>query len=658
MHCLEQALLKAEEKERELLAKAAAAITDEGAKAAVEAANKRASDAEETLDKMQKAHRIFVLDEGRLADEAKVKAVQVEPLSAQLADARLVLERTEARLVRSEEAFRALKEAKSAEASVAASAPAASAAAGGDSANEKLERQLQDYKHQADTRLQEIKGLQKQIVALQTQGLSNAAAAAAAAAEPSDRNVLQSQEYLGLLEQYKALKKECETTQVQKLAQMAVELAEARDRVHSERARLDEQHRTQLEQLKERLYTASTQLNEAKQEVRSQQFKLSQKSAGEISAKRADELSETLEKLQEEYRRLRAEHDGLKARPDPEEVRKEFREREEKVRKEGDQRQIEIDDLRKELEGLRKGDANGVHDASAADQIAQLKTESKELRRRLLKADRGFLDCNKLYQQTKKDNTNLIKDVESLGKSFEEMQEQNGRLLQTLKEKDEQHNEMLRQRTKEKNQRDILQDEKRALKEQLDASESLCKARAEEAERCKAELEAVRDEASSRKREEELALQISKEHAKLVSLREHAAKDAKREAERAKATLAEHQKEKSESLQQVQEMKFENNRLTEELGRMKRQLSNVSVGSGGGGGSDAQQELLLHYRQSVKCHCGREDKNRVLPCGHGCCGKVRDCQPAGSRLSQLPVRTNRCREILAWVLRQGVFAVR
>ena len=36
-----------------------------------------------------------------------------------------------------------------------------------------------------------------------------------------------------------------------------------------------------------------------------------------------------------------------------------------------------------------------------------------------------------------------------------------------------------------------------------------------------------------------------------MSQREHAAKDSKRDAERAKATLAEHQKEKSETLQQV-----------------------------------------------------------------------------------------------------------
>ena len=38
--------------------------------------------------------------------------------------------------------------------------------------------------------------------------------AAAALHEPLDRNVVQSQEYQGLFEQYKALKKECETTQV------------------------------------------------------------------------------------------------------------------------------------------------------------------------------------------------------------------------------------------------------------------------------------------------------------------------------------------------------------------------------------------------------------------------------------------------------------
>ncbi|KAJ1483804.1 hypothetical protein T484DRAFT_1798960, partial [Baffinella frigidus] len=152
--------------------------------------------------------------------------------------------------------------------------------------------------------------------------------------------------------------------QVQKVAHVTAELAEARDRVVEERAKMDSQHRVQLAMLEERLCSASRLLHESQQEARSLQFKLNQKSAGEISAKRADELAETLTKLQmlakradelaeiltklqEEYKRLRAEHDGLKARPDPEDIRKEFREREEKVRKEGDQKQIEIEDLRK-----------------------------------------------------------------------------------------------------------------------------------------------------------------------------------------------------------------------------------------------------------------------------------------------------------------------
>ena len=39
-----------------------------------------------------------------------------------------------------------------------------------------MERRLQDYKHQADSRLNEIKGMQKTIVSLQTQGMSAAAA--------------------------------------------------------------------------------------------------------------------------------------------------------------------------------------------------------------------------------------------------------------------------------------------------------------------------------------------------------------------------------------------------------------------------------------------------------------------------------------------------
>ncbi|KAJ1463631.1 hypothetical protein T484DRAFT_1873916, partial [Baffinella frigidus] len=75
------------------------------------------------------------------------------------------------------------------------------------------ERRLQDYKYTADSRLTEIRDLQKQLVDLQTKGFTTAAAAAAALHEPSDRKVVESPEYQSLLEQFKALKKESETTQ-------------------------------------------------------------------------------------------------------------------------------------------------------------------------------------------------------------------------------------------------------------------------------------------------------------------------------------------------------------------------------------------------------------------------------------------------------------
>ncbi|KAJ1483803.1 hypothetical protein T484DRAFT_1798959 [Baffinella frigidus] len=115
-----EALQEVNAQHSSMLSSAEAAAPDENAKAALSAARQRAVDAEEKLDTMQTAHRQFVLDEGRLADDAKAKASQVEPLVAQLAEVRQQLERADARLVRSEEAFRTIKDAKPGDSAVSA----------------------------------------------------------------------------------------------------------------------------------------------------------------------------------------------------------------------------------------------------------------------------------------------------------------------------------------------------------------------------------------------------------------------------------------------------------------------------------------------------------------------------------------------------------
>jgi len=287
----------------------------------------------------------------------------------------------------------------------------------------------------------------------------------------------------------------------------------------------------------------------------------------------------------------------------------------------------------KELEALKK-------------EVEGLRNDKKDLQRRLQKADRGFNDCNKLYQQVKKEKDGIMRDLESLGTSFEEMQEQNMRLLQNMKQRDEEQNELLRQRMKDKQQREMLLEEKSALKLKLEKAEELVKARDDAVDKCKVDMEQQRQELLKRQKEEELGAAIVVEHRKLLQQRELAAKEAKREADKVRQTLAEQQKEQKEKLQALQDMQFDNNRLQEELASARRSLSHNERSKGQG--LDSQQlQLLQHYRSRVKCHCGQGDKARVLPCGHASCIKCteslikersRKCPACSKKFDQAEIR--------------------
>jgi len=638
------------------------AAGDEELKREVAKANKRLDDMVKDLDKMQDTHREFVVEEGSKADEVRERAARATHLEEQVEFLTRQTEQAERRLVLSEQNVRSAREF--------GPTNGATSSGGADGSGDSAQQRNVEHKQVSESRLEEIKTLQKKILQMTEQNGASSHA-------PQDGNetlITQSPAYVQLSEQLKAVKKECDTYHTTKITHLNMELVQERERNQQERIVIENQHNLRNTSVVNQLQVERNKVLEAKQEVRSLQFKLDQKSVGEISTKRAEELNETLQKVQAEYTRLRKEHEALKARPDAEELRREFREEKDKLWKERDIELNKATDLAEQLKekdkkidtlmAASKGDgANGVNGADSAlhKEVASLKKEVEGLRqerrdmtRRLQKADRGFNDCNKLYQQYKKDKEEAMKDLESLGLSFEEMQEQNTRILQTMKQKDEDHNELLRQRIKERQEREMLAEEKNALKLKLDKSEELLKAREDAIERFKKDLENVQFEQAKRLKEDECSSAIVSEHRKMLTICQTQAKDARRDAEKARGSMGDLQKSKQDTEKELHEIKFEQNRLQEEFESAQRRLTQMeragaSSGSGGTTMEPMKEDLLKHYRSCVRCHCNDERaiKERVLPCGHASCKKCieklvkdrsRKCPQCSTRFDQNDVK--------------------
>eukprot|EP00291_Cryptomonas_curvata_P009082 CAMPEP_0172189934 /NCGR_PEP_ID=MMETSP1050-20130122/22817_1 /TAXON_ID=233186 /ORGANISM="Cryptomonas curvata, Strain CCAP979/52" /LENGTH=851 /DNA_ID=CAMNT_0012864719 /DNA_START=252 /DNA_END=2806 /DNA_ORIENTATION=- len=591
---------------------------------------KRNTDLERSMSEIQDQIRSKSAQEISQTGEIARLMASNEAIQQEMTELRSQLELAERRLVRSEENFRKLS----------AGGSSAGGTEGADMENsDGLDLRPADYRLLAETRLEEIREKNKRILQLESMSLTPASEAA----EPSEQAILQSSAYTNLVEQLSRSRKECEY-HVHRLQLVTAELAEVKERIFDERQKLEQLHNSHIKEQLGRLSLLSNQLLEAKQEIRSLQFKLEQKSACDIASKRADELSENLTKLQEEYKRLRAEYELLKQKPDADELRREFREREEKIAKERDVRQIEANDYldqirmqeRKIAMLMGRNGESGAHGSNGVDSSAQreidalkkdleaLRNERKDLQRRFLKADRGFNDCNKLYQQVKKEKDALMKDLESLGLSFEDMQEQNVRLLQQMKTKDEEQNELLKQRMKDKTLRETMTIEIASLKLKLEKSEEVLRVREDCVDKCKIDMEQQRQEFLKKKKEEECEAAAIAAHRLSLQKKEQAAIEAKREADKARSEMNEQQKKKRENLQTLQDVQFENNRLLEELATLKSRLQTQATDKKASAVSADHMQLLDHYRSRVKCHCRQDDKSRVFPCGHATCIKCCD----------------------------------
>jgi chromosome segregation ATPase len=564
-------------------------------KSEIELLLKQNSDLERMLSEAQDQMRTKSNQEITQSAEIAKLSTSNDTLQQEMTELRSHLEQVERRLVRSEENYRKIVAGGCSRSMSGLSERVKSESSGGNEGSERegsdsLDMRPADYRILAETRLEEIREKNKRILQLESMNL-----AASEASEPSEQTILQSVPYVNLMEQLNRSRKECEY-HVHRLQLVTAELAEVKERIFEERQKLEQLHNTHIKEQLARLSQLSNQLLEAKQEIRSLQFKLEQKSACDIASKRADELSENLTKLQEEYKRLRAEYELLKQKPDADELRREFREREEKIAKERDVKQIEandyLDQIRMQERKIamlmgRNGDA-AAHSANGVDTSAQreidalkkdleaLRNERKDLQRRFLKADRGFNDCNKLYQQVKKEKDALMKDLESLGLSFEDMQEQNVRLLQQMKTKDEEQNELLKQRMKDKTLRETMTMEIASLKLKLEKAEEVLRIREDCVDKCKIDMEQQRQEFLKKKKEEECEAASIAAHRLSLQKKEQAAIEAKREADKAKSELNEQQRKKRDNLQTLQDVQFENSRLLEELATLKSRLQSQS----------------------------------------------------------------------------------
>uniref|UniRef100_A0A674HVF9 E3 ubiquitin protein ligase n=1 Tax=Taeniopygia guttata TaxID=59729 RepID=A0A674HVF9_TAEGU len=249
------------------------------------------------------------------------------------------------------------------------------------------------------------------------------------------------------------------------------------------------------------------------------------------------------------------------------------------------------------------------------------KLADEEALRRLRLSEEQIEHLQRRLAATKQEEEALLSEMDVTGQAFEDMQEQNLRLLQQLREKDDANFKLMSERIKANQIHKLLREEKDELAEQVLALKAQVEAqlqvvqKLEEKERgLQSALAAVEKELSLRSQALELHKRKAVEAAQL-------AEDLRAQGEQVHARLRELQLCASENRAAKDKEALSLKRAQEELSRLRRKLEKQRKVEVYADADQILQEEIKEYRARLTCPCcNARKKDAVLTkCFHVFC---------------------------------------
>ncbi|KAM9773436.1 E3 ubiquitin-protein ligase BRE1B-like [Syngnathus typhle] len=270
----------------------------------------------------------------------------------------------------------------------------------------------------------------------------------------------------------------------------------------------------------------------------------------------------------------------------------------------------EVDELRirvRELEEREKKESKKLADEDALRKIRVAEDTIEHLQKKLA--------------ATKQEEEALLSEMDVTGQAFEDMQEQNSRLLQQLREKDDANFKLMSERIKSNQIYKLLKEEKEELadqvltfKTQVDAQLLVVQKLEEKEGVLQSTLATLEKELSLRTQALELNKRKAVEAAQL-------AEDQKVQLEHTQAKLKEIQVAVAENRTARERESSNFKRAQEDLSRLRRKLEKQKKVEVYSDADEILQEEINQYKAKLRCPCcNTRDKDTVLTkCFHVFC---------------------------------------
>uniref|UniRef100_A0A8D8V414 E3 ubiquitin protein ligase n=1 Tax=Cacopsylla melanoneura TaxID=428564 RepID=A0A8D8V414_9HEMI len=270
----------------------------------------------------------------------------------------------------------------------------------------------------------------------------------------------------------------------------------------------------------------------------------------------------------------------------------------------------ELEDLKlqlKKVQDSKRDERKKLADEEAMRKIKQLEDQTHQLQKQVA--------------THKQEEEALLNEMEVTGQAFEDMQEQNSRLLQQLREKDDANFKLMTERIKSNQLHKLAREEKDTLREQVQALSLQIEAmhtairKLEEKERF---LQTVLTNAEKELHLRNQAMDLNKR--KAIESAQSAA-DLKLHLEKYHAQMKEAQQVVAEKTSSLEAEAYKTKRLQEEIAQLRRKTERMKKIEQAGTLDEVMLEEIREYKETLTCpSCKVKRKDAVLTkCFHVFC---------------------------------------
>ncbi|XP_048507689.1 E3 ubiquitin-protein ligase Bre1 isoform X2 [Athalia rosae] len=276
----------------------------------------------------------------------------------------------------------------------------------------------------------------------------------------------------------------------------------------------------------------------------------------------------------------------------------------------------EVEDLRQQIKKIQE--SKREERKKLADEDAQLKIKKLEEQAYTLQRQVASQKQNCVWLQ---EEEALLNEMEVTGQAFEDMQEQNSRLIQQLREKDDANFKLMTERIKSNQLHKLAREEKDVLKEQVITLTTQVEAANVVVRKLEEKERLLQNSLATVEKELALRQQAMEMHKRKAIESAQSAADLKLHLEKYHSQMKEAQQVVAEKTSSLEAEAYKTKRLQEEIAQLRRKVERMKKIELAETLDEVMAEELREYKETLTCpSCKVKRKDAVLTkCFHVFC---------------------------------------